>query len=48
MPCAWEGERHPRKIVFRVELEDGSEQTLTFVPATLATYKRTVARVRRG
>jgi hypothetical protein len=44
----WEGERTGRRIAFRVELEDGSEQTLTFVPARLAAYKRAVARVRAG
>ena len=44
----WEGERTGRRIAFRVELEDGSEQTLTFVPAKLAAYKRAVAKIRAG
>jgi hypothetical protein len=47
-PQRWEGERKARRIVFRAELEGGSEQTLTFVPAKLAAYRRAVARVRAG
>jgi hypothetical protein len=47
-PQRWEGERTARRIVFRAELEGGSAQALTFVPARLAAYKRAVARVRAG
>jgi hypothetical protein len=38
----WDGERLGRRIVFRVELDDGSFTTLRFVPATLADYRRAV------
>ena len=44
----WEGERVGRSIVFRVELEDAAEQTITFRPSTLAAYRRTVERIRAG
>jgi hypothetical protein len=47
-PQPWEGERKARSIVFRSEPEGGSQQTLTFVPAGLAAYKRAVARLRPG
>jgi hypothetical protein len=47
-PQQWEGDRNARRIVFRAELEGGSAQTLTFVPARLADYKRAVAQVRAG
>jgi hypothetical protein len=42
----WEGERNGRAIVFRVDLGEGSLQTLRFVPAKLAAFKRTVAETR--
>ena len=45
-PQRWEGTRRGRRIEFNVELEDSSEQTITFTPASLAAYKRTVAKVR--
>jgi hypothetical protein len=44
----WEGDRKGRRIDFRVEPEGESEQKLTFVPASLAAYKRAVAKVRAG
>ncbi|MGE5272303.1 MAG: hypothetical protein ACM3QU_00820 [Verrucomicrobiota bacterium] len=47
-PQRWEGARTGRRIDFRIELEDGSEQTIVFVPARLAAYKRAVAKVRAG
>ena len=47
-PRRWEGTRHGRRIDFHVELEDGSEQKITFTPAGLAAYKQAVAKVRAG
>ncbi len=44
-PQAWTGTRAGRKIVFTVELGDGSEQTLRFAPAGLAAYKQAVAEI---
>ena len=41
-PQRWEGERTGRRIVFRVEVGDGSFQTLRFRQATLADYRRAV------
>jgi hypothetical protein len=41
-PQQWNGERLGRRIVFRVELGEGSFRTLQFVPATLADYRRAV------
>jgi hypothetical protein len=41
-PQQWEGERAGRRIVLRVELDDGSFQTLRFERATLADYRRAV------
>jgi hypothetical protein len=41
-PQQWNGERIGRSIVFRVELGEGSVQTLRFVQATLADYRRAV------
>jgi hypothetical protein len=45
-PQTWKGRRVGRTIVFEVEFANGSVQTLTFVPATLAAYRRTVAALR--
>jgi hypothetical protein len=42
----WEGERNGRAIVFRVDLVEGSVQTLRFVPAKLAAFRRAVAEAR--
>jgi hypothetical protein len=47
-PQRWDGTRQGRRIDFDVELESGSEQQITFTPATLAAYKRAVAKVRAG
>ena len=47
-PQRWEGTRQGRRIDFDVELEDGSEQEITFTPASLAAYRRAVAKVRAG
>jgi hypothetical protein len=41
-PQRWDGERAGRRIVFRVQLDDGSFQTLRFARATLADYRRAV------
>jgi hypothetical protein len=40
-PPHWDGERFGRRLDFRVEFDDGS-QTLRFVQATLADYRRAV------
>jgi hypothetical protein len=42
----WKGTRSGRTITFEAELSDGTTQTLTFVPANLAAYKRAVERLR--
>jgi hypothetical protein len=42
----WEGERNGRAIVFRVDLGEGTLQTLRFVPAKLAAFRRAVAAAR--
>ena len=42
----WKGKRVGRAITFEAELSDGAMQTLTFVPAKLAAYKRAVAALR--
>jgi hypothetical protein len=42
----WKGKRVGRAITFEAELSDGAMQTLTFVPAKLAAYKRAVAKLR--
>ena len=42
----WKGTRAGRTITFEAELSDGATQTLTFVPAKLAAYKRAVAAMR--
>jgi hypothetical protein len=47
-PQRWEGTRRGRRIDFDVEFENSSEQTITFTRATLAAYKRAVAKVRAG
>jgi hypothetical protein len=41
-PQEWSGTRVGRRIVFRVDLGDGADQTLRFVQATLADYRRAV------
>ena len=45
-PQHWVGERNGRRIEFQVELEDGSLHSIAFVAASLAEYRRAVARVR--
>ena len=47
-PQRWQGTRQGRRIDFDVELENGSEQEITFAPANLGAYKRAVAKVRAG
>ena len=42
----WKGTRAGRTITFEAELADGAMQTLTFVPAKLAAYKRAVTKMR--
>jgi hypothetical protein len=42
----WKGTRAGRTITFEAELADSATQTLTFVPAKLAAYKRAVAKMR--
>ena len=42
----WKGTRSGRTITFEAELSDGTTQTLTFVPAELAAYRRAVERLR--
>jgi hypothetical protein len=41
-PQRWTGERTGGKIVFRIDVGDDSFQTLRFVQATLADYRRAV------
>jgi hypothetical protein len=42
----WKGTRSGRTITFTADLGDGSTETLTFVPAKLAAYKRAVEKLR--
>jgi hypothetical protein len=41
-PQQWNGERSGRRLVFRVDLGEGSFQTLRFLEATLADFRRAV------
>jgi hypothetical protein len=42
----WKGTRAGQTVMFEAELSGGATQTLTFVPAKLAAYKRAVAALR--
>ena len=44
----WEGTHVGRIIVFDADLGDAGVQKVRFVPASLATFRRTVAKVRAG
>jgi hypothetical protein len=47
-PQEWEGKRVRKSIVFDTDLGDAGTQTVRFVPASLAVFRRTVAKVRAG
>ena len=47
-PQKWEGTRVGRSIVFDADLGDAGVQKVRFVPASLAAFRRTVAKVRAG
>ena len=42
----WKGTQSGRTITFTADLGDGTTETLTFVPAKLAAYKRAVEKLR--
>jgi hypothetical protein len=47
-PQQWEGRHVGRSIVFDADLGDAGVQQIRFVPASLAVFRRTVAKVRAG
>jgi hypothetical protein len=47
-PRKWEGTRVGRRIVFEAHLGDADIEKIRFVPASLAAFRKTVAKVRAG